>query len=153
MNPMTEHWTNTGIMRRAACQEARDWAAAYPTPSAAWAACDRGDRMLWYAVMVGADRRRIVRAAAACARLALPFTAEPSVRVAVETAESWSRGGATLGQVQVAASAAAYAAAYAASASASVAARARALAKCADVVRGEFPEVPPTGALPGAVVR
>jgi len=96
-----------------------------------WRKCDRADWLLWIAASVGVDRRLVVRAACACAREVLPAweayrPGDARPRVAIETAEAWTRGEATLSQAQVAASAAsaASAAASVASAAASVAASA-----------------------------
>ncbi len=78
-------------------------------------------------------------AACACARLALvhvPPGDEPP-RVAIETAEAWCRGEATIEQVGKARQNAYAAAAYAyADAAAAADARASALKKAADLVRG-----------------
>ena len=117
----------------------------------------------------GSDKRKkLVLTACKCARLALPFVKEGELRPlkAIETAEQWARGenDVTLGQVRnaayaayaaYAANAAAYAAyaAYAADAAnaaayaayaayaADAAARKEILIKCAEIVRGDFPEV------------
>ena len=167
-----------------ACREAVEWAGTR-TIAQAWAECPRGDWMLWLLARLDADRQRIVRAACQCARLALPYVPSDELRplAAIETAEAWTRGEATLVQVNAAA-AAAYAAAYAAYAyaydaytyaydaaaaaaaaaydaytyaydaadaaayaadaadAAAYAARTSTLARCADLVRVEFPELP-----------
>jgi hypothetical protein len=110
-----------------ACEDGREWAAS-KTPADAWAACPRGDWLLWWAARAGVDRRRIVLAACACARLALPHVAAGEERplMAIETAERWARGeaGITLAEVRAAADAAAYAATYAAAYAATYAAAA-----------------------------
>ena len=108
-----------------ACQAARDWVAKekHKTLSAAWAACPRGDWMLWMAgKLSGAPesegRKRLVLAACECARLALPryekyYPDDKRPRRCIEAAEAWANGKATN------AAAAAYAAdAYAADADA-----------------------------------
>lgn len=100
-----------------ACSEARQWAASLPdgtTPAQAWAACERGDWLLWLATKAGVDRRIVVCAACACARPALSlwearFPRDQRPRVAIETAEAWSRGEVSLGAVRAAARDAAYA--------------------------------------------
>jgi hypothetical protein len=108
-----------------ACSDAIRWASRYDTLDDAWRKCKRGDWMLWYASRVGADHVMIVRAACACARLALPHLpdGEDRPRLAVETTEAWCAGRATLDEVR-AAGAAAWAAARAAVAAAGAAARA-----------------------------
>ncbi len=154
-------WSYTG--EASAWTKRRPWLEAWETcPDARW--------MLHAAASVGVDRRLVVRAACACARTALDRipTWEERPRRAIETAEAWTRGEATLDAVQQAAVAsygsytaaataasdaayaavgdaayaaavAAYAAFYAASAAAaSIAARQRVLARLADLVRGEI---------------
>lgn len=150
--------------------EAVAWAEPYLTAEEAWAACDRGDWMLWWAGReAGAPwseaRRPLVLAACACARLALPHVPAGEARPlrAIETAESWARGeGATPEDMR-----AAVATVWASTADASVAgARAWAsaawaaapdsdeatlrpcvdtLRECADLVRRFYPH-PPTQA-------
>ena len=103
-----------------ACTEAREWAAGYSTLAEAWTACERADWLLWYAGRRGVDRKILVRAACACARTVLPYVpvGEDRPHRAIEMAERWCDGLATLQEVSAAAaySAAvdAYAAAYAA---------------------------------------
>ncbi len=146
--------------QREACSGALEWLGTRGLATA-WGECDRGDWLLWLAGMAGVDRRRLVLAACACARGALPYIPEGEnrPRVAIETAEKWARGeeGVTLGDVRRAACAAyaacatdatdaAYAAtdaAYAAYAAADAAAYAAAyaaawgksLARSAEIVR------------------
>src|SRR3990167_1486846 len=100
-----------------ACQDAVTWAKKYKTASTAWKACQRGDRMLWYAGKLsgppeGEGRKRLVPAACECARLALPIYEklhpdDKRVRVCNETAERWAVGGATLTELRTARAAAA----------------------------------------------
>jgi hypothetical protein len=110
-----------------ACGDARDWAVPYATLEEAWAVCPRGDWMLWLAGRMGVDRKLLVLAACACARLTLLRVSAGETRplIAIETAERWARGedGVTLEEVRNAyAAAAAYAAADAAAAAAAAAA-------------------------------
>ena len=93
-------------------------------PARAWAQCPRGDWMLWIAARVGVDRKLVVRATCDCVRTALKFVPKGEKRplVAIQTAERWCRGEATIEEVRRAAYAA-YAA-YAASAAAASAAAA-----------------------------
>jgi len=95
-----------------ACKEAVEFAAGFPSLAAAWAACDRGDWLLWYAGRLSGlsesdSRRRLVLAACECARLSLEHVpaGEDRPRLAIETAERWARHGAgiTLAEVQTAA--------------------------------------------------
>lgn len=99
--------------------EARRWAdkeyARDGRASVAWECCERGDWMLWLVFRAGVNRRLVVRAACACARLALVHVPEGEDRPlrAIETAEAWTRREATIAKVHVHASAAAHAAAHA----------------------------------------
>lgn len=71
-----------------------------------WADCPRGDRMLMLLGQEGADRRTLVLAACDCARLTLAYVPKWSrrrARRAIETAQAWARGEATLAEVRDAA--------------------------------------------------
>jgi hypothetical protein len=130
-----------------ACAEAIEWAESQPDAATAWAACERGDWLLWLAAKAHLDRKRLVQAACACARQALDYIpdGEDRPRLAIETAEAWARGEATIeelrkaaGAANAAANAAAYAyaaawagAAWAAAANAAYAANAAAWAAAA----------------------
>ena len=98
-----------------ACQEALDWAEQYDNLNKAWQKCQRGDWMLWLigkAIAKDADRKPLVLIACKCARLALPYVlkGEEQPQKAIETAEAWVIGKATLKEVKAAAAYAAYAA-------------------------------------------
>lgn len=99
-----------------ACTEAREWATGYSTLAEAWTACERADWLLWYVGKRGVDRRLLVRAACACARTVLPYVpvGEDRPRLAIEMAERWCDGLATLQEVSAAAAYSAAADAYAA---------------------------------------
>ena len=127
-----------------ACPEAREWAEPYATLAEAWTACERADWLLWYAGRRGVDRKILVRAACACARTVLPYVpvGEDRPHRAIEMAERWCDGLATLQEVgaaayaaYAAADAAAYAAAYAADAYAADAARRQANMRMCQIVR------------------
>lgn len=138
------------LAKHGACREAAEWAEPYATLAEAWAACERGDWMLWLAAKADlCTRQELILAACECARLALPYVQAGEVRplIAIETAEAWARGEATIEQVAAATTAAA-AASYAAAAVASYAfpaaataataasiARENTLRECADIVR------------------
>ena len=93
---------------------------------AAWEACERADWMLWLASKCQIDRLVLVRAACACARTALAYVTkgEDRPRIAIETAERWCDGRATIDDVRAHAAAAADAAAAAHAAAAAAAAAA-----------------------------
>ena len=118
-----------------ACPEAREWAAGYSTLAEAWTACERADWLLWYSGRRGVDRKILVRAACACARTVLPYVpvGEDRPHRAIEMAERWCDGRATLQEVgaYAADAYAAYAAADAAYAYAAYAAAAAAYAAAA----------------------
>ena len=146
------------LKRLGACQEAVTWADQHPDMAAVWVNCGRGDWMLWLCGKLsgepeGEERKRLVLVACDCARLALPHATDPQVLVAIETAERWVNGRATIQDVRDAANAAAYAAANAAYAAAYAAANAAANAayvavyaavqkQCADIVRKHYPTAP-----------
>ena len=161
-----------------ACPEAVDWVRKHDQQSEQemWDDCIRGDWMLWICGKLSGTpeskrRKQLVKAACACARLALQYVkkGEHRPRICIETAEAWANGEATIEKVRNAraASYAAYAAAasptqtpaaaasYAASAAdasyaasaASYAADAAAthskiLSDCADIVRKYYPKAP-----------
>ncbi|HJL20390.1 MAG TPA: hypothetical protein RMH99_32280 [Sandaracinaceae bacterium LLY-WYZ-13_1] len=71
------------------------WARPYGDDWAkAWAECPRGDWLLGLAARRGVERARLVRAACACARLALDHVADDEARplAAIEAAERWADG-------------------------------------------------------------
>jgi hypothetical protein len=126
------------------CAEARSWLEGFNgTKQEAWAACKRGDWMLWLCGKLagppGSEKREdLVLAACACARLSLRFVSKgEGPRIAIEVAEKWAQGRATIEEVRGAvknafASADAAAAAAAADAAAYAAYAAYAAADAAD---------------------
>ena len=137
-------------------------------PVAWWRGCTDGRYLLRVAGHLATQgsplRRAVVRAACACTRLSPPlfearYTNDTRPRAAIETAERWSYGEATLDEVRAARDAAwdawrsnyaasyaadaafaAFAAAFAADAAdAADATRERALAECADLAREHIP--------------
>jgi len=69
------------------CGNALAWAGSYDDPIDAWRACPRGDWLLWLALKLHVERKTLVRAACACARLALPFTQDERPVRAIRIAE------------------------------------------------------------------
>jgi hypothetical protein len=100
------HWSTH--LPRGACGDAIAWCQTQPSYEQAWDACERADWLLWLASWL-CDRKLVVLAACGCARTALKYVPEGEVRprVAIETAEAWCRGEATIEQVRIAADAAA----------------------------------------------
>lgn len=88
------------VLRAAGLDGMADWAEERPirhgwkgrTCREIWDSAPRGDQLLGYAEAAGADRRDIVRAAAACVRPALRFVSagEDRPRLAIEAAELWA---------------------------------------------------------------
>ena len=141
--------TTANILRDArACGEAIEWAKSHPDPADAWAACERGDWMLWiWGRLRGGEpmsdaRRPIVLAVCECARLALRYVPddEGRPREAIELAERWARGGDVSCQELRKAAYAAYA---------DAAARKDTLRECTKIVRRHCPTPP----LPTEVTR
>ncbi len=116
--------------------------------ASAWRECPRGDWLLWLAARL-LPRPRVTLAACAGALLVLHLvpSGEERPRIAIETAEAWVRGEATIEQVTTAASASAVASAYASASASCVdgacvdgacvegAARMTMSLRCADTVR------------------
>ena len=134
-----------------ACQEAIEFAATHPDAESAWAACTRGEWMIWLAGKLSGPqesegRRKLVACCCECARLSLPVYEQQHPndmrpRNCLDVAERWSRGEATIEELldariaaheaayaHEAADASAYAAAYAAAAAAADASAAAAAA-------------------------
>ena len=167
MNPKVIAW----LKSLHACGEAVDWATEQQGTAQAWRDCERGDWMLWLLGKLsgesgGKKREKLVLACCKCARLSLKYVPKGEKRplVAIQTAEKWVRGEATIKEVKTAAyapsgpaDAAAYAAyaayvadaadaaAFAADAAAYAAAREKTLARCADIVRKHYPNPPRIG--------
>ena len=94
------------LVKLGACSEAVEWSKG-KTLAEAWKTCERADWMLWLAAK-RVPRKQLVLAACACARTALQYVPKGETRplVAIETAEKWTRGEATLAEVRAAAYAA-----------------------------------------------
>ena len=153
---MKEHIIKLKELR--ACPEAIEWAKQFNSIQEAWDNCERGDWMLWLlGKQVGSprskSRKELVLIACKCARLSLKYVPKSEKRPlkAIQTAEKWVRGEATLRQVRYAAYAAraayaAYAAdaavaAYAADAAYAAYAADAILLKCATIVRKYHPKI------------
>ena len=89
------------LKRNHACGESLQWLGDRDLVQT-WADCERGDWLLWLAAKAGIDCKRLVMAACACARLSLMHVrvGEERPRIAIETAEAWCRGEATIEQVR-----------------------------------------------------
>lgn len=85
----------TWLEREGAHHDVVEWARAFGDDwEAAWTGCPRGDWLLGIAARRAIDRRAIVEAACACARLGLDHVPddEGRPRAAIEAAEAWARG-------------------------------------------------------------
>ena len=145
------------LNKYSACSESIKWVGKRKVPKVAWDACLRGDWLLWIAAMVGVKREIVVFAACQCARLSLKHTEDPRVLECIEVTEAWTKGKATLVEVEAArraaavasddagyaayaaAAAAAVASAYAAAAYAAAAGRKKTQKACAMLVRKHIP--------------
>ena len=125
---------STQLKKFDACTEGYEWAKG-KTLTEAWSTCERGDWMLWYAAKINIDRKLLVKAACACARLSLRFvpSGEERPRIAIETAEAWAEGKASLNDVETASYAAHTADAAADAAHAAI------LRVCAEIARYTIP--------------
>ncbi len=146
-----------------ACEKAVEWTSNYPTLQKAWDDCECGDWMLWILGKQSGEvgtksRKKLVMVACQCARSSLKYVpkGEDRPRIAIETAEAYCKGNATLKDVKNAANAAsdaddadadaaanaANAAADAANAAAAAgAARYKTLRQCAEIVRKYYPKI------------
>ena len=97
----------TLLTKLKACKPALDWVGD-KTIEQAWNECQRGDWLLWLAAKLDIDRKILVYAASQCARTSLQYVPIDEKRplIAIETAERWTRGEATLDEVKIAADAA-----------------------------------------------
>jgi len=76
-----------------ACSDAVEWVGR-KTLKTAWAKCERGDWLLWYAFRAGVDRKLLVLAACDCAETALQYVPEGELRPAqaIQAARNWCAG-------------------------------------------------------------
>jgi hypothetical protein len=87
------------VVRKGGDPEIEVWLAETPgRPAELWRNCPRGDWLFSLASEAGVERALLVRAACACAREALAAvgTVDPRARRALEVAEAWARGEASL---------------------------------------------------------
>ena len=93
------------LQARNACKEGIAWLDDREL-SQAWQECPRADWMIWYVAPLIA-RQDLVILACSCARTALKFIPDGEKRplAAIETAEKWANGKATIKEVQDAADA------------------------------------------------
>jgi hypothetical protein len=116
----------TKLEKLNACSSALRWVSEQKNQQQAWDDCKRGDWMLWLLGRLSGEpesnkRQKLVLTACECARLSLHLVedGEDRPRIAIETAEKWTRGKATIDEVGKAAADAAAADAAAAYAAAS----------------------------------
>ena len=118
-DPTRTETTRQTLERLGACSPSLEWLGSR-SPEVAWNECPRGDWLLWVASKAGLERKVVCFAACQVARSVLHLvpSGEERPRIAIETAEAWCRGEATIGEVRSAAHAAAPAAAHVAYAAA-----------------------------------
>jgi hypothetical protein len=94
-------WFDDGVPRGAVAREyleidaLRAWAAELPDARAAFGAAERGDWLLFLALIAVSDEaglRRLVAAVCACVREVVALVDDPRPVAALEAAERWSRG-------------------------------------------------------------
>jgi len=116
MTHLTDKLIALGETGQRPCSDAVEWCRQYDSLPAAWAVCQRGDWMLWLAGRLAGPkwslaRRPLVRAAAECAMLELPYARDEWVAgialATCQTAVAWSEGEASDEDVQDASDAAA----------------------------------------------
>lgn len=132
------------LSRLGACADAREWVGVRDLADA-WATCERGDWLIWFASRAGADRCLVARAACSCVRPALAHVKSGEQRSvhAIEVVEAWARGEATIRDVGVAADDSAVAVTFAAHAEAAaynVASYAEHSAVCGNYYAGHVAE-------------
>ena len=90
------HWSKS--IPQPACDLALEWSRTQPSLETAWRECQRGDWMLWLLGRCGADRKRLVKAAALCVEPAAALCDEYTEAVClsvVQTCVAWSEGDAS----------------------------------------------------------
>ena len=127
----------TEIEKYHPCKDAVEFRRQYATFAEAWAACPRGDWMLWLAQKAGVNLRTLTLAKGLCAETAIRLMTDERSRNAVRVAITYGRGDATDEELSAAADAAdaASAAAYAAAHAAASAAYAANQQQTADICR------------------
>jgi hypothetical protein len=112
---MTNEQFREWLVSHGACKPALDWLGDR-TPQQAWDECPDPRWMFWWLGHTPHDRKTLVLCVCEIARTVLHLVpeGEDRPRIAIETAEAWARGDATVEQVKEAAAAAyaAYDAAY-----------------------------------------
>ena len=94
------------LKEMSACNEAIGWVGDR-TPEQAWNECERGDWMLWIAQKKDVDLRKLTLAKARCSKLAIHLMKDERSRKAVEVAERFGLGLATIEELDEARNAAA----------------------------------------------
>ena len=112
------------LTEKKACTEGANWADSQTDYKKAWEACDRADWMLWAAQKFNVDLKKLTLAKVACARTVQHLMTDNRSILALEVAEKFGEGVATLEEMNAAAADAAAAADDAADAYAAAAAAA-----------------------------
>lgn len=84
-----------------ACNESIEWVEENKTSSLedAWSTCERGDWLLWLASKLGVDKRKLTLCGALCAHTVVQYMEDPRSRNTVRIAFLYSRGKATLDEL------------------------------------------------------
>ena len=130
----------TEIEKYHPCEDAVEFRRQYATFADAWAACPRGDWMLWIAKKAGVNLRTLTLAKGLCAETVIHLMKDERSRNAVRVAIAYGKGEATdeelsAARAAYAAARAAYPAAYAAAYAAADAALAANQQQTADICR------------------
>jgi hypothetical protein len=109
ISKLTDHWSSI-LPNNYNYYSFKDYALQFKEYPDFWNNCQDGKYMLlWAANDLSISRQQLVYAACQVARLVLPFVkqGEERPRIAIETAEKWCKGKATIKEVEKAASTAA----------------------------------------------
>ena len=89
-------------VRELPCWAALRWVneTGHTTVEEIWQNCTRADWLVWWLGHLKVERKRLVYIACQALRPALQFAISDEPRIAIETAEAWTRGEATILKVQ-----------------------------------------------------
>ena len=90
------------LLPKTICREAKKWLGKKTNARKAWNKCERGDWLIWILAWQKVDKRQLVLVLCECARLSLKYVEKGEERPlkAIEIAEAWARGEASIGEVE-----------------------------------------------------